>query len=394
MTSLRPCGFKRPQPDLKPLIFVNYCMRTATDIPSRPDFFSLGAQQFDVLVQQWGWPRFRGGQVREWAYRKFTTDPQKMTNLSMGDRVILSDRVVLASAAITSNQLSNDGTRKLLLTWPGGAQAETVMIPDADRRTACVSSQVGCPVGCKFCASGINGVKGNLSAGQIVEQIFHLNTYLQAGGDPVGRITNVVFMGMGEPLANYANVMAAIHVLHDPGCFNIGGRKLTISTVGVPPKMRELAREGLPINLAISLHAPNEPLRKQLIPWAEHFPLNEILDAARYYFDETGREITLEYILLSGVNDQPEHARQLVKLCQTLRANVNLIRYNEVAGLPFGRPKADDVVTFQEILRQGGINAHVRKSRGRDIDAACGQLRRKSEEQPVAVAAPTAEGSN
>jgi 23S rRNA (adenine2503-C2)-methyltransferase len=359
-------------------------MRATPDNLSRPEFFGLPAEQFDALVQRWGWPRFRGGQVREWVYRKFCADPQKMTNLSKGDRVLLQERAVLSSANITSNQLSSDGTRKLLLTWPDGAQAETVMIPDGDRRTACVSSQVGCPVGCKFCASGMNGVKGNLSAGQIVEQIYHLNVFLQqgeTGPDPVGRITHVVFMGMGEPLANYANVMQAIHILHDPGCFNIGGRKLTISTVGVPPKMRELAREGLPINLAISLHAPNEPLRKQLIPWAEHFPLNEILDAARYYFDETGREITLEYILLAGVNDQPEQARQLVKLCQTLRANVNLIRYNEVSGLPFGRPRGEDVLRFQEILREGGINAHVRKSRGRDIDAACGQLRRKSDEQ-------------
>ncbi|MDB5299649.1 MAG: rlmN, partial [Phycisphaerales bacterium] len=147
--------------------------------------------------------------------------------------------------------------------------------------------------------------------------------------------------------------------------------------VGVPSKMRELAHEELPLNLAISLHAPNEPLRKQLIPWAEHFALDDILDAARYYFDKTGREITLEYILLAGVNDQPDHARQLVKLCRTLRANVNLIRYNEVAGLPFGRPRGDDVLRFQEILRDGAVNAHVRKSRGRDIDAACGQLRRE-----------------
>ena len=376
-------NFILPEADPKPPIFVKHCMRAASDNLSVPEFFGLPAEQFEALVLRWGWPRFRGGQVREWVYRKFTADPQKMTNLSKGDRVMLQERVKLTSATVASNQLSNDGTRKLLLTWPDGAQAETVMIPDGDRRTACVSSQVGCPVGCKFCASGLNGVKGNLSAGQIVEQIYHLNLFLQQGADTVGRITNVVFMGMGEPLANYANVMQAIHILHDPGCFNIGGRKLTISTVGVPPKMRELAREGLPINLAISLHAPNEPLRKQLIPWAEHFPLNEILDAARYYFDETGREITLEYILLAGVNDQAEHARQLVKLCQTLRANVNLIRYNEVPGLPFGRPRSEDVVTFQEILRQGGVNAHVRKSRGRDIDAACGQLRRKSDETPL-----------
>jgi 23S rRNA (adenine2503-C2)-methyltransferase len=230
-------------------------------------------------------------------------------------------------------------------------------------------------------------VKRNLNAGQIVEQVIALNTAL--AGDDIGgngreaRINHIVFMGMGEPLANYANLMQAIRVLHDPECLNIGARKITVSTVGVPAKMRQLAEEDLPINLAISLHAPNEQLRKQLIPWAEHFSLEEILDAGRYYFDQTGREITLEYILLAGVNDQADHARQLVKLCRSLRANVNLIRYNEVTGLGFGRPKAADVVAFQEILRSSGVNAHVRKSRGRDIDAACGQLRRKA--VPLAV---------
>jgi 23S rRNA (adenine2503-C2)-methyltransferase len=263
------------------------------------------------------------------------------------------------------------------LTWDEGASAETVMIPDGDRRTACVSSQVGCPVGCKFCASGLNGVKGNLAPGQIVEQIYRLNELLNPAGQ---RITNVVFMGMGEPLANYPNVLRAIRILHDPGCLNIGARRITLSTVGVPSKMRELANEELPINLAISLHAPNELLRRQLIPWAEHFALNDILDAARFYFDRTGREVTLEYILLSGVNDRPEHARELARLCRTLRANVNLIRYNEVETLPFARPQSDDVLRFQEILRDAGVNAHVRKSRGRDIDAACGQLRRKRDQ--------------
>jgi 23S rRNA (adenine2503-C2)-methyltransferase len=353
--------------------------------PDKPQFFDLDAAAFDAIAQGWRWPRFRSGQVRDWVYRKFVADPGEMTNLAKADRAFLHDHMTFASATVAANQLSADGTRKLLLTWPEGAQAETVMIPDADRRTACVSSQVGCPVGCTFCASGLNGVKGNLFAGQIVEQIHHLDTFLQQGGDPVGRITNVVFMGMGEPLANYANVMSAVRILHDPQCFNIGARRITISTVGVPPKMRELAKEGLPINLAISLHAPNEPLRKQLIPWAEHFALGQILDAARYYFDQTGREITLEYILLAGVNDRPQHAQQLAKVCRTIRANVNLIRYNEVAGLPFKRPESRDVVKFQEILRKAGVNAHVRKSRGRDIEAACGQLRRKSQEEPAAV---------
>jgi len=349
--------------------------------PSAIHFFGRDAAGFDEDVSRWGWAQFRGQQIRDWVYAKHVTDPARMTNLSVTDRSLLGDNVVFCAAQIVARQASDDGTQKLLFTWPGGTSAETVMIPDGERRTACVSSQVGCPVGCKFCASGISGIKGNLLAHQIVEQVYRLNLLLEPASE---RVSNIVFMGMGEPLANYANVLQAVRVLHDPACLNIGARRITISTVGVPPRMRELADEDLPINLAVSLHAPNEPLRRQLIPWAEHFALEDILDAARYYFERTGREVTLEYILLSEVNDQPHHARELAKLCRTLRANVNLIRYNEVQGLPFVRPRAKDVVRFQEILRSGGVNAHVRKSRGRDIDAACGQLRRKQIE-PAAV---------
>ena len=318
--------------------------------------------------------------MRQWVFGRLIADPTGMSDLSKRNRKELNEKLEFLTASILRRQDSSDGTRKLLLGWPGGATAETVMIPDGDRRTACVSSQVGCPVGCKFCASGLNGMKGNLTAAQIVEQVFWLNKIFADEGHPEHRITNVVFMGMGEPMSNYANVLSAIRILHHPECFNLGARRITISTVGVPAKMRDLAEEELPVNLAISLHAPNEPLRKQLIPWAEHFSLDEILDAARYYFERTGREITLEYILLANVNDQPAHARELVKVCCSMRANVNLIRYNEVEGLPFGRPKSEDVVRFQEILREAGVNAHVRKSRGRDIDAACGQLRRKEQE--------------
>ncbi len=353
-------------------------MPSLTVVPRKVPFFGLFPAEFDTLAAGWGWPAFRGRQVRSWVYDKLVADASRMSNLSKADQDRLSDNVEFATAEVTRNQLSGDGTLKLLLTWPDGSNAETVMIPDADRRTACISSQVGCPVGCKFCASGVNGARGNLSAAQIVEQVYALNTILGASRQ---RITNIVFMGMGEPLANYNNVMAAVRILHDPQCLNLGARRMTISTVGVPLKIRQLAEEELPINLAISLHAPSESLRKQLIPWAEHFSLDEILDAARYYFERTGREITLEYILLSGVNDQPWHARQLVTVCRTLRANVNLIRYNPVQGLPFARPRSQDVAAFQEILREGGVNAHVRKSRGQDIDAACGQLRRKHERQ-------------
>jgi 23S rRNA (adenine2503-C2)-methyltransferase len=348
-------------------------------------------KQLQERFESMGWPKFRARQVMEWVYSKEVSDPARMTNLSVADRSALSANFAFDTSIQLKHQHSDDGTQKLLLGWyrdgePAESipqtQAETVMIPDGDRRTACVSSQVGCPVGCRFCASGIGGVKRNLTAAQIVEQVIALNRVLAKTKPHLpardNRVNHIVFMGMGEPLANYANLMQAIRVLHDPACLNIGGRKITVSTVGVPAKMRELAGEDLPINLAISLHAPDESLRRKLIPWAEHFSIEEILDAARFYFDKTGREITLEYILLAGVNDQPEHARELARLCKTLRANVNLIRYNEVEGLPFGRPKSQDVMVFQEILRSNGVNAHVRKSRGRDIDAACGQLRRSS----------------
>ncbi len=349
----------------------------------RFEFFNHPSTDFDSLVGGWGWPKYSAGQVRGWVYDRLVTDPPSMTNLSKADRQQLAESVCFESYTIDRHQSSTDGTEKLLLSWAERGNAETVMIPDGQRRTACVSSQIGCPVGCRFCASGIGGGKGNLTAGQIVEQIFALNFLLRARDQ---RITNVVFMGMGEPLANYTPVLQAIRILHDPGCFNIGARKITISTVGVPPKMRQLAHEDLPLNLAISLHAPTEPLRRQLIPWAEHFRMDDILDAAAYYFEQTGREVTLEYILLAGVNDLPEHARQVVRICRSLRCNVNLIRYNEVESLPYRRPIAEDVVKFQSILREAGVNTHVRKSRGRDIDAACGQLRRKqqgSAESPV-----------
>lgn len=363
---------------------------TLADNP-KVEFLGLQAHEFDAIVQGWGLPKFRAKQVREWVYEKHVVDVDRMTNLSKSDREKLRELVSFGNSSAVADLTSEDGTKKLLLQWPNGSQAETVMIPDDDRRTACVSSQVGCPVGCKFCASGLEGVKGNLTAGQIIEQVMQLNLRLNdpaqraARGTKLDRINHIVFMGMGEPLANYANVMQAIRVLHDPDGLNISARKITISTVGVPVRMKQLAEEELPLNLAISLHAPSEAVRRELIPWAEHFSIDEILDAARYYFNKTGREITFEYILLSGVNDRPEHARQLVQVCKTVRANVNLLRYNEVESLPFQRPKSDAVMQFQEILRRGGINAHVRKSRGRDIAAACGQLRRRENEKLVQI---------
>lgn len=255
--------------------------------------------------------------------------------------------------------------------------------PTRSRRTACISSQVGCPVGCKFCATGIGGLDGNLSAGRIVEQVWRL-----ARLEGVGRISNVVFMGMGEPLANFKAVTHAVRTLAAPWGMGIGARKITISTVGMHKAIEKLAEEmELPVTLALSLHAPNDELRRRLIPWAEFTTIEQLVAACRKWFEKTGREITLEYILLAGVNDRPEHAAELAGVCKRLRANVNLIRYNEVKGLPFERPQTPDVLTFQRVLRERGVNCHIRASRGRDIAAACGQLRHEHLPPPLATGA-------
>lgn len=352
-----------------------------------------------------GWPHFRAEQILEWVYRKGVADPAMMTNIKPGERETLAREMVFLSGRTVSQQTASDGTAKLLIQWdePGkqgedapnapalpvldaSRQTECVMIPADDRRTACISSQVGCPVGCKFCASGLGGLDGNLTAGRIVEQVWRLGRL-----PGVERITNVVFMGMGEPLSNFAAVTRAVRTLAAPWGPWISARKITISTVGLPKAIEKLADEmDLPITLALSLHAPNDALRRELIPWSSYTTINELLGACSKWFEKTGREITLEYILLGGVNDQPHHARELADVARTLRANVNLIRYNEVAGLPFQRPSTDDVRRFQEVLKTRRINTHIRASRGRDIAAACGQLRHEAggEKAPAGAAAP------
>lgn len=358
-------------------------------------------------------PAFRAKQVLTWVYERGVADPARMTDLSKRDRETLAREMAFLSGPTVAHQLATDGTQKLLIEWPDdlsatppehatidpahrlpivgqampyrntARQTECVMIPwpprgdlkphtdTRERRTACISSQVGCPVGCKFCASGLGGLDGNLSAGRIVEQVWRLSRL-----QDVGRISNVVFMGMGEPLANFKNVLHAVRTIAAPWGLGIGARRITISTVGLPQAIERLARElDLPVTLALSLHAPNDDLRRQLIPWAEHATIAQLLAACQAWFEKTRREVTLEYILLRGVNDRPEHARQLADLARRMRANINLIRYNEVRGLPFERPRTEDVRAFQDVLTAAHVNTHVRASRGRDIAAACGQLR-------------------
>ena len=373
-------------------------------MPKRPHIFDLTPDELGDVVAGLGMQRFRAKQVLEWVYAKGVADPAMMTNLSQHDREVLAAEMDFLIGGVLRHERATDGTQKLLVDWAvtggqaideatstagrglnvlnnpvgGGVETQTecVMIPATSeesgkqRKTACVSSQVGCPVGCKFCASGLSGLDGNLSSGQIVQQVWQL---AQLPG--VGRISNVVFMGMGEPMSNFPRVVKAAKTMTADWGLGISGRKITISTVGLPKPIMRLADEDLPFTLAISLHAPNDEIRKQIIPWAEFVSIADLIEAGRYYFDKTGREITLEYILLSGVNDQPEHAKELASVSKRLRSNINLIRYNEVAGLPFIRPENDDVYRFQKILKDAGRVVHIRASRGRDIAAACGQLR-------------------
>ncbi len=408
-----------------------------------------------LWCEQEGLPKFRAKQILEWVYEKGIADPALMSNLSKADRELLAAKMTFVSGDIVLHQSATDGTQKLLVQWrDGGAstpattpieptaslslpqlgmetasgdptrQTECVMIPTEDRRTACISSQVGCPVGCKFCASGLGGLDHNLTAGRIVEQVWLLRrmmmraTPLQNGSinqpqtqpnnrpdatPPIPpstpalpdftRITNVVFMGMGEPLSNLSAVVPAIRAICSLWGHAISARKVTISTVGLPKSIERLAEQlDLPVTLALSLHAPTDEIRRTLIPWAHYTTIAELLASCQKWFEKTGREITLEYTLLHAVNDQPEHAKQLAHIAKSLRANINLIRYNEVAGLPFERPRDENVRAFQDYLRAKNLNVHIRASRGRDIAAACGQLRHETgtkQRQQAATATST-----
>jgi len=351
-------------------------------------FFEFDAAGLEAWCGARGMPKFAAKQLMDWVYGKGVVDIDRMTNLSKANRDMLAHEMVFLQGSELRNLEATDGTRKLLVGWPApggesvslpvlgvatGRETECVMIPSEERRTACVSSQMGCPVGCKFCASGLEGVEGNLTTGRIVEQVWRL-----AQQPGVGRISNVVFMGMGEPLANANAVMNAIRTLNAPWGMGLSARKITVSTVGLPAAIRKLCDFELPVTLALSLHAPTDELRRQIIPWAEYSTVSELLGACQEYFAKTGREITLEYILLGGFNDQREQAEELARIARTIRANVNLIRYNEVDGLPFARPDDRDVLEFQSVLRDAGVNTHIRASRGRDIKAACGQLRHEA----------------
>jgi 23S rRNA (adenine2503-C2)-methyltransferase len=318
----------------------------------------------DILLAA-GHKAFRAKQLADWVYGKGVTDVAMMSNIPAS----VADDLSFLTSSIAARTDSRDGTTKLLLDLHDGCQVETVLIPSPSRVTACVSTQAGCAVGCKFCASGLGGLQRNISSGEILEQLIHLR---QASGTAP---TNVVFMGMGEPLANYEATVAAVRAIIDPERFGISARRVTVSTIGLPAAIRRLAGEDMAITLAISLHAPTDELRREIIPSAAKHTIDEILSAAGEFYQARKREITLEYVLLAGVNDAEHHARNLSRLARRLRCNVNLIRYNPVESLTFAPSSKNATDAFINTLRENGTNATLRQSRGSDIAAACGQLK-------------------
>jgi 23S rRNA (adenine2503-C2)-methyltransferase len=328
--------------------------------------------QLTSWLAQRGHPRFRAAQIRHWLFAGRAGSLDEMTDLPKSLREQLAADFQLWSARVVEHKKTRDGTEKLLIELADHQHIECVLLRDAARRTICISTQVGCAMGCVFCASGLDGVARNLTGGEIVEQMLLLNRLLPSGE----RLSHVVVMGMGEPLANLDALLPALDAATTPSGLGISARRITISTVGLPPAIRRLAEANCRYNLAVSLHAPDDLLRNQLVKVNKNIGLAEILKAADRYFDASGRRLTFEYVLLAGINDQADHAQRLATLLGRRAALVNVIPYNPVAGLPYRTPSPAAVRRFVEILRAAGLNVFVREQKGDEIDAACGQLRR------------------
>jgi len=328
----------------------------------------------DWLAER-GLPAFRGRQIRQWLYDKRAADFEAMTDLPAQLREALAAEFRIWTTQIVKHSQSHDGTEKLLLQLEDGGRIECVLLRDGIRRSICISTQVGCGMGCVFCASGLDGVVRNLTSGEIVEQMLRLQHLLPAGE----RLSHIVVMGMGEPLANLERLLPALDEAHRPDGLGISVRRITISTVGLPPAMDRLTQAKCQYHLAVSLHAPNDALRNQVVPVNKKIGLQKVLEAADRYFEASGRRLTFEYVLLAGVNDQPTHARDLAALLRGRAALLNVIPYNPVAGLPYQTPSPPAQKRFREILEHAGVNVQFRERKGDEISAACGQLRRVSQ---------------
>jgi 23S rRNA (adenine2503-C2)-methyltransferase len=336
------------------------------------DLLGLTLEELETVAAALGVPRYRGRQLARWIYGRRALGFGEMTDLPDGLRRRLAAEATLSRLRLlVRSDASNDLTTKVLLGLHDGRTVETVLMRyDDGRRTVCISTQVGCGMGCTFCATGLAGLTRNLTAGEIVDQVLLVER--EAGE----RVSHVVFMGMGEPLANYDATVRALRLLNAPYGPRIGMRSMTVSTVGLVPQIRRLADERLQITLAVSLHAPNDALRSDLVPVNRRWPVAELIRASQDYAVATGRRVTFEYVLMAGVNDRDEHARELGHLLAGWGAHLNVIPWNPVYGMQYRRPAPTAVHRFVALVRRVGVAATIRIDRGVDIDAACGQLQR------------------
>jgi 23S rRNA (adenine2503-C2)-methyltransferase len=356
---------------------------------TRIDIKSLQFDEIEETVRQFGEPDYRARQIADWLYQKRIRCFDEMTDLPQKLRERLGRKFVFGKIDIVRVLGSRDTTRKFLFRLGDGSLIESVLIPASpalygsrsDRRTICVSTQVGCAYGCKFCASGLEGFSRNLQPNEIVEQIIAVE---REGGE---KIDNIVFMGMGEPLANFQNVMRAIRIINAPWGLGIGARHITLSTSGLAPQIRKLGDEPLQVRLAISLHGATDEIRDQIMPINRRYNLEELLAACDYYMKRKKQRLSFEYILIDHVNDSPDQARQLGRIARRLGARINLIPYNTVQGLPWSRPSPEQQAQFLSILRASGVPATLRREKGHDIEAACGQLRLQSKRELEAATA-------
>ena len=370
----------------------------------KPEKPSIHGETPDTLGERLvaaGHPRYRAGQVFEWLYPRRAETAETMTNLPAGLRAWLAEQYDFESTALVQRKASSDVTQKILQRLRDGSLIETVIIrapmegvgQEKSRRTICISTQVGCAYGCKFCASGLEGWKRDLSVGEIVSQLVQV-CRIEDKADParaaegLASFDNIVVMGMGEPLANYDNLLAALRIVNAPWGFGFGARRVTISTSGVVPKILKLAEEPLGFRLAISLHGATNEVRNQIMPVNKKFPLEELIPAAKAFARKHGRMLTLEFILIEDINDSLEQAKKLAVIARELHAHVNLIPYNKVEGLPWVRPSLTRQDRFVKELRALGVTATLRREKGHDIDAACGQLRLQTEQAQAGGATP------
>ena len=339
------------------------------------DIKDLTLTELEEVLKALGESQFHAKQIFSWVYKRGATDFEQMSDLSASLRKRLKEDFYIYGLSVASELKSCDGTEKLLFKLKEGNYIEGVIIPTEARVTGCISSQVGCKFACGFCASGINGFKRNLTAGEILEQVLFLKTYAAEN-----KLTHIVFMGTGEPLDNYDNVLKGVRIINSEYAFNIGARRITISTNGIIPQIEKLAGEKLQIELSVSLHAADDEARSGLMPVNKKYPLKKLIDACKDYMDKTDRQVTFEYALIKGVNSALKDAQNLTKLLKGLKLHkINLIPANPIDELKIAPPNKPDILLFKDYLLKQGMNVTLRKSRGQDIDAACGQLRLKYE---------------